>query len=98
MRCFHIFDANAYHLFHLFNGYLVGILQLVLIFSCMEFKYSTTSAPCSVMFACWVPMQSHVVALVPRLALAKILVLYWVKAFYALRGAVFGQFELLRGF
>lgn len=48
----------------IFSTYSMGILLLVLIFSCMDFRYSTVKAPCSVIFVYWVPLEGQFAAMV----------------------------------
>ncbi len=82
----------------IFSTCSVGILLLVLIFSCMDFRYSMMTSPCSVIFACWLPMEGQVVAMVARPAPATALALHWVEVYFGFKDAIKRLFELLGGF
>ncbi len=83
--------ASAYSwLTHkIFSTCSMGILLLVLIFSCIDLRYSTVRAPYSVIFACWVPIEGQFVAMVARPAPAADWALHWVLGLYSLEGAIF---------
>lgn len=52
----------------IFSTYSIGILLLVLIFYCIDFRYSTIKTPCSVMFVYGVRIESQFIAMVAQLA------------------------------
>ncbi len=83
--------ASAYSMLTriIFSTCSIGILLLVLIFSYMDFRYSTVRALCFVMFACWVPMEGQFVAMVARLAPVANWALHRVLSLCDLRGEVF---------
>ena len=56
------------------------------------------SAPCSVIFACWVPMEGQVVAMVARPAPATNLALHRAVVYFGCKGAANQLLELLGGF
>ena len=56
------------------------------------------SAPCSVIFACWVPMEGQVVAMVARPAPATNLALNRAVVYFGCKGAANQLLELLAGF
>lgn len=60
----HVASAYLMLTYIIFSTYLVGILLLILIFSYMNFRYSTINAPYFVIFACWMPMEGQIVAIV----------------------------------
>ncbi len=56
------------------------------------------SALCSMIFACLVPMEGQVVAMVARPAPATALALHWVEVYFGFKDAIKRLFELLGGF
>ncbi len=83
--------ASAYSMLKrmIFSTCSMGILLLVLIFSWMNFRYSTVRAPCSVIFACWVPIEGQFVVMVAQRAPVANWALHRVLSLCGLGGAVF---------
>ena len=52
----------------IFTTCSMGILLLVLIFSCIDFRYSTVRAPFSITFACWVSIEGQCAAIIAPLS------------------------------
>ncbi len=75
-----------------------GIPLLNLIFLWIDFRNFTVRAPCSLTFACWVPIESQFVVIVAQPAPVKNCALSRVLGLCGLRGAAFWWFELLEGF
>lgn len=67
-RRFRAFNADAYYLFNPFSGYSVACFNIFM----HRFQVFHYGHPCSVMFACWLPVQGQVVAMVARPASATV--------------------------